>query len=182
VAKGIPVTTPARTLLDIACVAPMDVVEEALDDALRRRLVTIARLRWRLAEAGGPGRPGTATIRALLEARLSSEAVPDSVFERRFFRALKDAGLPLPVAQFPVQINGRTIAVADFAYPDHRLIIETDGYRYHSSRLSWERDRTRNNGLAVLGWRVVHVTWNELTRHPDRVTRAIREALAEPSA
>jgi predicted transcriptional regulator of viral defense system len=182
VVGAIPVTTPARTLLDIASAAPIDLVEEALDDVLRRQLVTIPRLRRRLDETAGQGRPGTAAMRALLDARDPSAPVFDSRFERRLLRALSDAGLPLPVAQYPIQIEGRTIAIADFAYPEHRMIIEADGYRYHSSRLAWERDHTRNNHLAVLGWRVVHVTWTELTRRPGRVVRAVGEALAAPSA
>ncbi|MGZ4208226.1 MAG: hypothetical protein ACXVQ6_10080, partial [Actinomycetota bacterium] len=93
---GIPVTTPARTLIDIASVSPRDVVEEALDDALRRGLVSISRVRWRLDALGG-GRCGVAFMRALLDDRDPAASVPQSGFERRLLRILKRAGFPDPV-------------------------------------------------------------------------------------
>jgi predicted transcriptional regulator of viral defense system len=60
---AIPVTTPARTIIDLASLVGRDAVEEALDDALRRRLVTIARIRWRLTELARLGRPGVVVVR-----------------------------------------------------------------------------------------------------------------------
>lgn len=173
--EGIPVTTPARTLLDIASVSDERVVEVALDDALRRGIVSIPRLRWRLEELGR--RPGAAMIRTLLAARGPS-SVPQSVLETRLLRALRNAGLPEPVAQHEVRRGGRLLAVVDFAYPRVRLGIEADGYRWHSGRAQWEHDRYRLNELTVLGWRVVHVTWTDLSRRGPAVIETIREALA----
>lgn len=174
--EAIAVTTPARTLLDIASVAPPAAVEEALD-ALRRRLVSMARLRWRLTQLGRKGRPGLATMHSLINARDPGVAVPESVFERRLLRVLKRARLGRPVAQYPIRKGGRTVAVVDFAFPDARLALEADGYRWHSGRVRWEHDRVRGNELMLLGWRVVHVTWTELARRPDAVVAFIREAL-----
>ena len=74
-------TAAARTIIDIAAVASRDVVEEALDDALRRKLFSLSRLRWRLDELGRSGRRGTTLIRSLLAERDTSAAVPESVFE-----------------------------------------------------------------------------------------------------
>jgi hypothetical protein len=99
---AITVTTPTRTLLDVAAVVPGDVVEEALDDALRRTLVSLSRLRWRMHETARRGTPGAATMRALIDARVGVSAVPQSVFETKLLRLLKLAGFPPgPAARDP---------------------------------------------------------------------------------
>jgi very-short-patch-repair endonuclease len=173
---AIPVTTPARTLIDLASVAPAHAVEEALDDALRSKLVSVPRLRWRLAELGRRGRPGVRLIRELVDARGSSAQVPQSVFETRMLRVLSAAGVR-PIVQHEVRSQGRLVAVVDFAFPDQRLAIEADGFRWHSGRSRWESDRARRNELTLLGWRVIHVTWNELSNDPGTVVGSIRRAL-----
>jgi hypothetical protein len=178
VMDGIPLTTPARTLIDLASVAPREAVEEALDDALRRGLVSIQLLRRRLDAIGRPGRPGLAITRLLLDSRDPSAAVPESVFERRLLRTLQGAGLPAPVLQHEIRSGGRLIAVIDFAYPDARLAIEADGYRWHSGRIRWDHDRARRNRLTLLGWRIIHVTWTDLTRRPAMMIDAVARALA----
>ena len=181
VVDGIPVTTPARTLIDLASVVPLETLEEALDDALRRRIVSVARLRWRLSELARPGRPGVAAMRRLLEERDPMAAVPASVFERRLLRVLRRGGLPTPVLQHEIRDGDRLVAVADFAYPDARLAIEADSYRWHSGRLKFEHDRARRNRLTLLGWRIIHVTWTDLTRRPAQVIEEIRSALTPGS-
>lgn len=173
----IPVTTPARTLIDVAGVVPRDVVEEALDDALRRRLVTRSRLRWRINELAAKGRRGIKVIRELLDARETGVSVPQSVFETRLLRVLRDARLPTPSLQHEVRDRGRLVAIVDFAFPEARVAIEADGYRWHSGRVRWERDLARRNRLTALGWRVVHVTWSDLRREPRTIVAAISVAL-----
>lgn len=175
--EAIPVTTPVRTLIDLAAVAPVDAVEEALDDALRRGMFSPSRLRKRVVEMGP--RRGIAVVGGLIDAR-EPTSVPQSVFETRLLRVLRRAGLPDPVAQHRVRSGGRLVAIVDFAYPDARLAIEADGYRWHSGRARWEHDRARRNELTLLGWRIVHVTWTDLDRDPDAIVERIRSAL-EPS-
>jgi len=160
---GIPVTSASRTLIDLAAVVPRGVVEEALDDALRRRLTTLSGLRARLRHLGGSGRTGTAAIRALLEQRDPRSAIPESVFETRLLRALRAARLPKPVLQHRIYDGRRLVAVVDFAYPAERVAIEADGYRWHSGRARWARDLARRNTLTALGWRIVHVAWHDLS-------------------
>ncbi|MGZ4127498.1 MAG: DUF559 domain-containing protein [Actinomycetota bacterium] len=172
----IPVTNPARTLIDVSSVASRDEVEEALDDALRRGLVSMPRLRRSLEEVARRGRPGVRAMRLLLEAREPS-SVPQSVFETRLLRALKRARLPAPVVQHQIRSGGRLVAVVDLAFPDLRLAIEADGYRWHSGRTRWEHDRARRNNLTLLGWRIVHVTWSDLRHRPEHVIDSIRKAL-----
>ena len=178
VVDAIPVTTATRTLIDLAGVVSVEVLEEALDDALRRRLTSLPRLRWRLAELARAGRPGVIPLRALLAARGGASTVPESVLETRLLRVLRRAGLPIPACQYPVRDRGRIVAVVDFAYPDICLAIEVDGYRWHSGRARWERDLGRRNVLTGLGWRVIHVTSTDLQRRPDEMIGTITGALA----
>ena len=179
VIDGIRVTRPARTLIDVAAVVHRDVVEEALDDALRRGLVPISILRKRLDQiAGGGGRRGVGVLRELIEDR-TRHGVPRSVFETRMVRTLKRSGLPAPVRQHEVTEGSRTIAVLDFAFPDRRVGIETDGYRWHSGLARWRRDQRRNNELVALGWRMVHITWDELRDQPAQVVASIARVLAD---
>ncbi len=182
VAHGIPVTTTARTLIDLASVEPASVVEEALDDALRRQLVSLARLRWRVDELAKCGRPGIAAIRPLLDARGTGVSVPQSVFERRLLRLLAKSGLSMPITQHEVRVGRRLVAIIDFAFPEVRLGIEADGYRWHSGRLRWEHDLVRRNALTALGWRVLHVTWDDVARRPGETVQGIKAAFAQATA
>jgi hypothetical protein len=171
----IPVTTPARTLLDLAAVVPADALEEAFDDALRRGLVTVRRLRWRLEELGR--RPGVTTVRRLIEARTGVVGIPESVPETRMARLIERSGLAAPVRQHEIRENGRLIARADFAWPEQRLIVEVESRRWHSSRIRWQHDLARRNRLTRLGWRVVHVTSGDLEHRPDETAAMISETL-----
>jgi hypothetical protein len=122
VVDAIPVTTPVRTLLDLAAIPPADGVEEALDDALRRGLVTVRRLQWRLEELGR--RPGVTTMRRLIETRSHLAETPESILETRFLRLLRRRGLPEPIAQYRIRDGGRLVAIVDFAYPERMLAVE----------------------------------------------------------
>jgi very-short-patch-repair endonuclease len=88
-------------------------------------------------------RPGAANLRAVID---GDEPVLLSALERRFRRLLSDAGLPLPVTNRPA--GGRRI---DCRWPEHRLTVELDGYRYHRSRHAWERDRRREREARARG-------------------------------
>lgn len=70
------------------------------------------------------------------------------------------------------------VAIVDFAYPDQRLAVETDGHRFHSGRADFDHDRARRNELTLLGWRVIHVTWTDLVEQPDTIVKAITTALS----
>jgi very-short-patch-repair endonuclease len=179
VSDAIPVTTPTRTLIDLAAVLSADILEEALDDALRRRLTTLRRLRWRLDALGSRGRAGTGVLAELIEARSGGQARSESVLETRFLRLLRQRGLPLPVCQHEVREGDRVLARVDFAYPAARLAVEVDGYRWHSGRARWEHDLDRRNALTARGWRIIHVTWSDLERRPDLVIRTIAAVLGK---
>lgn len=174
---GIPVTSPTRTLLDLGAVAGSDLVDLALEDALRKRLTSLPRLRWEIRQIGGRGRRGTLILRELLEQRGSGQAHSESALEVQLLQLIRKASLPLPVSQYEVKVAGKLIARLDFAYPGALLAVEADGYRYHSGHGAWQKDRARQNALMDAGWRVLHVTSEDLRVQPQRVVRAVRRAL-----
>lgn len=175
--SGIPVTRACRTLFDLAGLVEAEVLETALDEALRRRLLAVADVRADLLRPGAVRRQGVGVIREWLELRKGGSAPTESRMEVRLFRLLREAGLPLPVTQFKVVSNGAFVARVDFAYPEHKFAIETDGYAFHSTPASFRRDRERRNNLSALDWRVLNVTWDDLWRRPGAIVAAIRTAL-----
>jgi very-short-patch-repair endonuclease len=102
---------------------------------------------------------------------------PESTFEWRLLRALSANHLPAPIPQYLIRLPNRGTARVDFAYPEVRLAIEADSYRYHSGLTSWSRDRVRNNQLIALGWRVLAVTVNELREDPTSVADQVARCL-----
>jgi very-short-patch-repair endonuclease len=174
---SVPVTTIQRTIIDIAGCVSAELLEESLHDALRRRLTNVARIRKRLDEIGSSGRPGVAQLTKMLDARQTSVHVPQNVFETRLFRVLRTANLPPPTPQYCLHVAGRRVYV-DFAYPDRKVAIEADGFRWHSSRTQWDRDRLRRNHLTMMGWTIVHVTWHQLRERPDEVVDIVRALLS----
>jgi very-short-patch-repair endonuclease len=180
VVDAIPVTSPTRTLIDLAGVLDLDDLELALEDALRRGLTTRARLGYRLRELEGRGRGGCGALRRLLEER-QGRRHSGSAQEARLRRLLIRAGLPRPIAQHEIRIRGRLIARVDLAYPDFRIAIEYDSDRWHSGRRRRESDLERRNRITGLGWHVVHVTSAELAAGASTAIAALR-ALREEGA
>jgi very-short-patch-repair endonuclease len=179
---AIPLTSPARTLLDLGAVGTPAAVEAAVEDCLHRRLVTIDQLQALLTRLGRPGRPGVTTLRAVLAVRDPLAAATESVLEDAFVRLLRDAGLPEPARQYPVRAPGRPVLRIDFAYPDRRIAIELDGHRWHSGRADVERDRAKSNLLATLGWRVVRFGWSDVHHRGAGVFAAVAELLRAEGA
>jgi len=164
-------------LIDCAPLWRAGVLEEALDDALRRGLISIPMLRRRADRLAPCGRAGAAELRRLLASR-DGDRLPESVLERRLLRLIARAGLPPPDIQHEIFDGGRLLARVDLAYPSVGLAIEADGYRYHAGRGRWQRDLTRRNALTAIGWHVVHVTAEDLQMRPTEVCQTIALALA----
>jgi very-short-patch-repair endonuclease len=152
----LPVTSPIRTLLDLAATRPRQEVERACSEALVHELVTVD------AIAGQHGR-GSAVLRRIVA---DGVAPTRSELERRFFAAVLRAGLPRP--QVNAKIGRYTV---DFLWTDRRLVVELDGYRFHGHRLAFERDRSRDAELQLLGYAVLRLTWRQLRDEPALVAR-----------
>ena len=170
--RRIPVTTPARTLLDLGAVLPVEMVESALEDALMRRLVTLALLTGTLERLGGPGRTGAGVLRALVEERDPATAPTQSMLEDLLFGVLRRGGLPAPVRQY--EVAGVRL---DGAYPDIRLGLEADSRIWHGGRLDVQRNSDKANLLLAQGWRVLHFTLFHLTRRARYVVNSVQREL-----
>lgn len=167
---GLWMTTPARTFLDLAAVAPVGDVERCLDRARVERLVTDAELDAVLAWADG--RRGRRPLAELLEAERDG-GYSRSRAERRLRTLLAAGGLPSPVRNTP--IHGRE---RDLAWPFARIVIEFDGRGSHLTPKQWEDDRDRDGGLQARGWQTFRVTWTMLTARPYEVVARAAAILA----
>jgi len=159
---GIPVTTVARTLIDLASAASDDNLEATLDWALREQRTTVSHLRRRLATLGSQGRAGTRRLQTLLDDRACG-GVFESRYETRLAQTLGAAGLPEPVRQFRLYDRaGVFVARFDLALPDARIAFEYDSYRHHFGRRAWRNDVGRYNRAAAEGWLVFVFTADDL--------------------
>ncbi len=174
---GIVLTSPGRTLFDLAGVVPFTDLADAWEQAVVQHLVNPRRLRAVLERLGTKGRPGTAAVRRLLAASpLVRGPAPDSRLELRFERLLVDAGLPRPVRQYPLQIGGRTVRL-DLAYPGARLDLEVDGQRYHVGE-AFQHDRERDRLVASIAWLPVRFTALDIDEQPARTVATVTALLA----
>jgi very-short-patch-repair endonuclease len=167
--NGIPLTIASRTIADLAGVYSKEKMGPILDYALSRRLVSRAAL-----QARARGR----VLGELLEERPATPRPMGSEFEAHLFRALRDAGLPLPVAQYRVLMTDGSEVFLDFAYPDVMLAIEADSFLWHASLADWQRDRARNNELIALGWSILPITYDLVVHTPAEAARQVRGARA----
>ena len=155
---GIPVTTPARTQLDLAGVLQRHQLQQAINEAEILRLDGAHELAQR-----HPTKRGTATLRTL-----APPTHTRSDLEARFTTFLNDRRFPTP--QTNVLIEGIEV---DCAWPDKRLVVELDSYEFHRTRATFERDRQRDRRLAAAGWTVIRVTWRDLDE-PGALERELR--------
>jgi very-short-patch-repair endonuclease len=178
VRDGIPRTRAPATILGLAAVVPGPLLEGALDNALRRGLVSCAQLQRRLDAGSRHGRNGAAALAELLTARAGAPRWTQSEFERRLFALIGGARLPLPTPQFEVVLpDGRRIYL-DFAGPDTLVALEAQSYRHHAGRIAWSRDQVRMALLASMGWRIVPVTWEDLIGSPRELIETVKRARA----
>jgi very-short-patch-repair endonuclease len=163
----LPLTSPARTLLDLAGVLDPFELESALANAVRGRLLRDSDLRQTLSRAPRSTK-GIATLRALLQgARPAADT--RSIYERRLLRLIEQAELPRPLTN--IKVAGHMV---DMLWPEQRLIVEFDGWEFHHDRGAFERDRLRDQRLIAAGHRVTRVT----ARHVDRTPFALVARLA----
>ena len=167
--RGLPVTAPARTLIDLAETASDRELERATHEALARRLLNARRL---LAEtARYRGRRGVKRINQLLDDSHHA-TLTRSEAEERFLSLVRAGGLPDP--EVNARIQGYEV---DFLWRERRLVVEVDGFKFHSSREAFERDRRRDADLQGSGLSVLRITWRQLQQEPyatlARTVRAI---------
>lgn len=174
----IPVTSCARTLIDLGAMTSASVVEEAFDGAERDKVVRRGAVEARYQELRARGRNGVGAMTQVLNRRLAVENVPRSVLERRMLKLLSGAGLPIPEIGYRVRVANGRVYELDFAYVDVGLGIEVDGHGSHSTRTQRASDNTRGNLLGDENWALRRFTYEQVVHEPASVVASIRSALA----
>jgi hypothetical protein len=153
---GVPVTSVARTIIDLSRTLKGRPLEHVIDRADERGLVDFDDLRS----------ANSASLRAVL--RAYDPAPTRSELEERFLRLCDDHGVPRPETN--IRIEGFEV---DFVWRDRRLVVEVDGYAYHRSPTAFEGDRERDVRLQIAGWRVLRFTWRQITDRGAWVAAAV---------
>jgi hypothetical protein len=163
----IPVTSRARTLLDLAD-SSFEHLESALNGVLFRHPAELGRLD-RLLRREGRGKPGSGRLRHLVGQHLAGRRPTESELDD-LIALLRRYGLPEPVPQH--EVNGRRI---DAAYPELEFGVEADSVEAHSAKEDVQRNATKANDL--LGWWILHFTWDDIHTRPAESARRIQEAI-----
>jgi hypothetical protein len=174
---GIPVTTPPRTILDLAAVANRRTVERVIEQA--RVLELWDRLSLPDLLARHPRRRGTSVVRQILADESLGSTVTVNDLEEDFLALVDRAGLPRPQMNMSFHMGDRHID-PDAIWRKQRLIVELDGRATHGTPKAFESDRARDRALQVAGWRVVRITWRQLYKEPEQLARDLRALLAAP--
>ncbi len=175
VVRGIAVTTPPRTLLDLAAVVAPRHLERAVNDAEVLRLADALSLEQLVLRH--PRRRGIAALRRILAHGRIGATVTRSELEDRFLAFLDRAGLPRPEVNAALELAHGHWIEADSLWRAQRLVVELDGYASHATRTAFEHDRSRDRALQAAGWRVVRVTWRHLAHEPATVAAQLRALL-----
>ena len=167
--EGLPITRPARTLLDLAETVSTDRLTRLIGEAEYQRKITRQQLVAITQEVRG--RKGVKALKSIVGD--GSPQPTHSEFEDRFLKAIEQAGLPRPVS------NERVLGYRpDFLWPRHKVIVETDGGRGHNTFSARERDPIRDARLQIAGYRVMRVTWHEFKTRPSAVIARLAALLA----
>jgi very-short-patch-repair endonuclease len=167
IVRGIPVTTVPRTLVDIAADLPIDALARACHEAGVRYQTTPAAVEGVLVRR--PTSPGAKKLRRVIHGDVH---VTLSKLEARFLDLLRAEGLPLPITNRPA--GGRRV---DCRWPEHRLTVELDGYRFHNSRYSWEQDRRREREARARGDEFRRYSYSDVTDDPTLMLAELRALL-----
>ena len=168
---GIPITTVARTLVDLCAVVPDRQVERALDQAYVLRLLAPDALEDALRRSCGRR---TAPLRRLLAAERRAATITRSELEERFLALVRRAGLREP--QVNARLHGYEV---DFLWRAERRVIEVDGHAFHSTPQALTRDRLKDSDLELAGFRVTRFTAQQVLHEPEDTVRRTRRVLGQ---
>lgn len=174
--RGIPTTTPLRTLIDIAPQAAKPELERAIREALYQRLVTTTSLTSCLSTY--EGRRGIRDVRQVLTRIAEAPGITRSELEQAFIRFLRKRSLPKPKLNAEMRVGDLTIEV-DCLWRKQRVIAELDGRAAHELPHAFETDRARDRALIAAGWKTPRITWHAIHRDGDNLADELR-ALLQP--
>ena len=174
---NIPTTTIARTLLDLGEVVTARQLERAFDQADSLQALDGRAINDQLAR--NPTRRGAKAVRRVLTEHYIGSTPTENEFEEALLALTRSLSLPDPIAQYYIDPgDGDPPIKADFAWPDRRIVIETDGRKTHGTRQAFETDRRRDQRLTAAGWTVIRTTWRQLTQRPHELRPILLKLLS----
>jgi very-short-patch-repair endonuclease len=173
---GIPCTSLARTLLDIAATESPATLRYAVTQAEVEGVFDLIEVVELLKRSRG--RRGVARLRLAIEQHDPQEQEARLGLEKKLLRLIKRAGLR-PEVNGHLLIDGISM-MPDLIWRDARLIVEADSRRVHGTVTAFEKDRLRDQRLAAAGWTVIRVTWRQVTQEPERLLKTLRALLSRP--
>ena len=178
-ASGLPITTVARTVVDLAAVVHPSRLRHAIDELIAARAVEVQDIAGCLADVARRGKPGVRVLARTLDARGPRQRRPPrSWLERETERLIVAAGLPAPERQLRFPGHQDMDGCVDFAWVDRRLILEADGRRWHSRIADLARDRERDNQAARAGWQTLRLLHESIVGDPDDCIRTLADVYA----
>jgi len=169
---GLPITTPARLIVDLGAVVSVAELATTADAAVLKGLTTWPAVYAMLNEVARRGRRGVGKLRTVLEDRPFGGRAIESVLEPVMGRIIRDYGIHGVIYQYEVLANDRMYRV-DFGVPHVKLGIEVDGIEWHGTRDAAMHDRTRRRDLRSVGWDLIEYTATEMRRRPGGVASEI---------
>jgi very-short-patch-repair endonuclease len=174
VQEGIPITTPARTALDLAPGRTTAALTRAVNDSRHAGYLHPAALNELLDRSAG--QRGVKALRELA-AEAAVQAPTQSQFEDDFLAFAKRYRLPTPLVN--VKVAGHLV---DAYFPEHKLVIELDGWEFHNDRAAFNNDRNRDADLLAIDHGTVRITWERLKYKPDREAARLKTILKKRAA
>ncbi len=171
--RNLPITTIARTLLDLATVLSPHALERAVNQAEVLQVLDVTAVRAAIDRT--PNRKGTKHLRAILS--VPSPGPTRSKLEYRFLALCRRGDVQIPRLNTHVDTGGRLVEV-DALWPQERLVAELDGGAVHHTPKAFEDDRAKDAALAARGYLVVRFTWHRITHEPRAVQAELRRILA----
>ncbi len=162
------VTTPLRSIIDAAPQCSSEVIGEQLTAGVARKLFTYRDAQIRIAELSKRGRRGPAQVRKVLRSRHALDKRLSNPYEKLALGVITAARFPPPVAQYRIDVGGRTYYV-DFAWPRFGVIVECDSMLAHSTPEQLAADLARQNDLVAAGWTPVRFTYWDVSERPEAV-------------
>jgi hypothetical protein len=175
---GIPCTSPARTLVDLAGTVGDWTLRSAFERAAQRRMLNIPAIEASMES----GRRGMPALRALVDlwrhaAPLTERGKLKSPLEAKVLPLVARRGIPAPLLNAPVAIVNGRIEV-DFLWPDHRFVLEADSRDFHATHIAFERDRRRDRELMRAGYATLRVTSQQAEQEAEAIADTIASQIA----
>ena len=173
--RGLPVSSPARAVVELGATRAIDVVGRVADDLVRSHQTTYGEIAAVLADLARPGKPGIETVARMLDARGDGFVPPASELERALFATLEAGGLPAPERQVPLPGRALDAGLVDGAYRDAQIVLEADGRRWHTRMEAARRDRERDAQVVRAGWVPLRFVHEQINGEPGEVCAVVAE-------